>query len=202
MTDTDLKPLDLSRPATTTATAARQLAVDACPPFLLNHSERTFAWACLLADFDSMSFDRELLYVGAVLHDLGLTPAYDGPRCFEREGALAAGRFAASHGWAADRCEHLAESIRLHMQPRVIPEDGAEGYLLSEATSCDVRGHRLSEIDPNTARRVLERFPRLGFGEAFIKLLEDQARTKPGCLADLYLERGIAERIRSAPFDT
>ena len=85
---------DLTEPASPIARAAADLARDASPPFLFNHGARTFAWACLIADRDRIAFDRELLYVGAILHDIGLTGAFDGPRCFENEGAAAATSFA------------------------------------------------------------------------------------------------------------
>src|SRR5439155_22635621 len=125
---------------------------------------------------------------------------FEGPRCFEHESAAAAADLARQHGWDASRCERLAHAIRLHIQPRVIPEDGPEGYLLSEATSCDVRGYRLSELPAAFVGRVLARYPRLDFSDGFVELIEREARAKPGCLTDLYLQRGLADRIRDAPF--
>jgi hypothetical protein len=192
---------NLSEPTTTVARAATDLARDVSPAFLFNHGARTFAWACLIADRDRIEFDRELLYVGAILHDIGLTEAYDGPRCFENEGAAAAGAFAREQGWDDMRAERLAESIRLHMHPRVVPEDSAEGYLLCEATGCDCRGHRLGELDPGAAADVVAGIPWLDFTESFIALCEDQARRKPGCLVDIYLQGGFAQKVRAAPFD-
>jgi hypothetical protein len=180
--------------------AALVLAREASPLFLFNHAIRTHLWAVALARLDGLEPDEELLRVGALLHDLGLTERFDGPRCFENESAAAAADFAAEHGWDALRCERLANAIRLHMHPRVVPADGVEGYLLSEATSCDVRGRRLTEIPPATVARTLARYPRLGFAEGFIDLFEAQARAKPGCLADLYLRGGLAQRIHAAPF--
>jgi hypothetical protein len=179
---------------------ALALARDSSPPFLFNHAVRTHAWALEFARLDGIEHDPELLHVGALLHDLGLTARFDGPRCFENESAAAAAAFAREHGWDEHRCERVANAIRLHMHPRVIPEDGAEGYLLSEATSCDVRGHRLAEIPAAVVDDVLVRYPRLDFTEGFVALVEVQAKAKPGCLADLYLQRGLADRIRAAPF--
>jgi hypothetical protein len=179
---------------------ALALARESSPPFLFNHAVRTHAWALEFARLDGVEHDPELLYVGALLHDLGLTDRFDGPRCFENESAAAAVDFARQHGWDDLRSERLANAIRLHAHPRVIPEDGAEGYLLSEATSCDVRGHRLPELPRATVESVIARYPRLDFADGFIDLLEAQAVAKPGCLADLYLQRGLADRIRAAPF--
>jgi HD domain len=197
-----IRPMpDLTEPTSPIARAATDLSRGASPPFLFNHAARTFAWAVLIADADRIAYDRELLYVGAILHDLGLTEAYQGPRCFENEGAAAAAAFARSHGWDAVRAETLAEAIRLHMHPRVVPEDSAEGYLLGEATGCDCRGHRIGELDPATVNAVVGRLPWLDFTEGFIAVVEDQARRKPGCLVDLYLQQGFADKVRNAPID-
>jgi hypothetical protein len=197
---TDALGIDLAEPVEETSRAARSLSEEASPPFLFNHSARTFGLAILFARLDGIEVDRELVYVGALLHDLGLTARYDGPRCFENESAVAAAGFARNRGWDALRQEQLANAVRLHMHPRVVPEDDAAGYLLSEATSCDVRGHRLDELPPDAVADLLARYPRLGFAEGFIELFERQARAKPGCLADLYLQRGFADRVRSAPW--
>ena len=190
----------LREPDDAVSVAARQLSERVSPPFLLNHACRTFGFASLFAMLDGIPLDRELVYVGSVLHDLGLTEAYDGPRCFENEGAAAAAAFARDAGWDALRCETLANAIRFHMHPRVVPEDLAAGYLLSEATSCDVRGHRLDEVPADALADILARYPRLDFTERFIELFERQARSKPGCLADIYLRSGFADRVRSAAF--
>ena len=89
---------DLTVPTSSVAHAAAELARDASPPFLFNHGARTFAWAVLIADKDRIAYDRELLYIGAILHDIGLTPSFDGPRCFENEGGAAAAAFAPTTG--------------------------------------------------------------------------------------------------------
>jgi hypothetical protein len=198
-TDTDWRT-DIAEPASMIADSARELSERVSPPFLFNHAVRTYAFATLFARRDDVPLDRELVYVGALLHDVGLTPAFYGPRCFENESGVAAAAFAADHGWDELRCERLANAIRLHMHPRVVPEDDAAGYLLSEATSCDVRGHRLDELPGDAVAAILERHPRLDFSEGFISLFEEQARAKPGCLADLYLQGGFAGRVRAARF--
>jgi HD domain len=192
---------DLAEPTTPAALAAAQLAREVSPPFLFNHSARSFAWACLIAEKDGISFDRELLYVGAILHDIGLTETFDGPRCFENEGAAAAAAFARDQGWEPMRAERLAEAIRLHMHPRVVVEDSAEGFLLDQATGCDCRGDRIEDLDQDAAAGVIGRYPWLDFTDGFIGLLEDQARRKPGCLVDIYLQNGFATKVRDAPFD-
>jgi hypothetical protein len=182
--------------------AARAISEGVSPPFLFNHAVRSYVWGSLFGARDGVTFDARLLYVASLLHDIGLTEAYAGPRCFEHESAAAAVAFARDRGWDADRCQALGDAVRLHMQPRVIPEDGAEAYLLTEATSCDVGGHRLGVLPSDVVVAALFRFPRLDFAAGFVRLFEAEARAKPGCLAGLYLERGLAERIATAGFPT
>jgi hypothetical protein len=191
----------LSQAPTPAAGAARVLSQGASPPFLFNHCVRTHAWAVEFARLDGVAYDSELLLVGALLHDLGLTERFDGPRCFENQSAAATTAFAIEHGWEALRAERLGEAIRLHMHHGVVAEDSAEGYLLSEATSCDVLGHRLAMLSRHVVDDVLANYPRLSFGVGFLALFEAQAGAKPGCLVDLYLQRGFAEKIRTAPFE-
>ncbi|MDQ4143806.1 MAG: cyanamide hydratase [Actinomycetota bacterium] len=191
----------LDPPDSAVATRARELCAQVSPPFLINHASRTYAWGSVLAYENDIRFDRELFYVASLLHDLGLTTKFDGPRCFEHESAAAATRFAADQGWPAERRALLEEAIRLHMQARVVVEDGPEAYLLSEATTCDVRGRWLHDIDGAIRRHVLRQYPRLDFKIEFLKMCEDQATRKPGCMRDIFLREGFAEKIREAPFD-
>jgi hypothetical protein len=194
-------PIDLREPADAVSRAARELASDASPVFLRNHALRTYAFAALFANLDGVPYDPTFLYVGSVLHDLGLTERFASPRCFENDSAEAAYEFALRSGWSEDASHRLGLAIRLHMQPRVVPEDDGPGYLLSEATSCDVRGHRLDELPSDAVAEVLERYPRAGFKMGFTELFARQAREKPGCLADIYMRAGFAAKVAAATFE-
>jgi hypothetical protein len=181
------------------ADAALSLCIEASPPFLADHAVRTFAWGCLLAEVDGIRFDRETFYVASLLHDLGLTSTFEGPGCFEDRSADAALHFAQRHG--SDRAETIAEAIRLHMRDRVTPEDGAEAYLLSEATSYDVSGRRFEEIDQANRELVLAMAPRAGFSGGFAELFRREAEAKPRCAAAVAVGAGLLDRIANAPLD-
>lgn len=191
---------DLVLPASGVVKAAAGLCAGVSPPFLLNHAIRTYYWALLLAKVDHVGiFDRDLLCVACLLHDLGLTDRFRGSRCFEEESAAAAAEFARQHGWGRERCADLRLVIRLHMQPVVMLRDGAEAYLLSEAAACDVTGNRFKDLPRKPRDRVLGSTSRDGFREGMTRLFREEARRKPGCMADVYVREGLAERIESAP---
>ena len=187
-------------PDSRAARVAEELLRGCSPAFLANHCFRSYAWSTALADCDRVRFDRELLYVGALLHDLGLVSWFDTGRCFEEDSATAAADLAAQGGWPAERCEALSEAIRLHVAITVALEDGPEAYLRWHATGFDVTGHRYDELAPEVVAEVIATYPRLEFKRGFVELLSDQAARKPNCWAASATAGGIAERIAAAPF--
>src|SRR5258706_8805849 len=68
-------------------------------PYLFNHAVRSWLFAVRLGQLQGTAHDAEVLAVGTLLHDLGLTPGFAGPRRFEVEGADAARTFAREHGF-------------------------------------------------------------------------------------------------------
>jgi hypothetical protein len=107
---------------------------------LYAHALRSYFFACLLGSADGLRFDEELLYVGCVLHDVGLTPAYDEPvRSFEYVGADVAAELAERHGWALDRRHTLHRSIVLHMAPSISPTELPEVLLLEAGSPVTCR---------------------------------------------------------------
>src|ERR1700752_4790759 len=86
-------------PDSALATAATQLVRDTEPDLLYHHSRRVFLWAALTGERRALRYDPELLYMGAMFHDMGLTPRYSSPDLrFEVDGANAARDFLRSHG--------------------------------------------------------------------------------------------------------
>ena len=76
-----------------------ELVRDTESPLLFNHSSRVFYWGALTGVRRGLRFDAELLYAGAMFHDMGLTRQYSSPdERFEVDGANAARDFLRSHG--------------------------------------------------------------------------------------------------------
>src|SRR5438552_18430040 len=158
------------RPDSRLARRAEKLVAEVSPPFLTNHCFRSHFFAVALAERDRVRFDAELLYVAALLHDLGLVARFDTGRCFEEDGADAAAVLAAEAGWPPERCQALAEAIRLHVALAVELADGPEAFLLWHSTGLDVGGSRFAELRAETVRDVLASYPRLDFKQGFTDL--------------------------------
>src|ERR1700754_897169 len=66
---------------------------------LFNHSSRVFHFGALAGTRRGLTFDRELLYAGAMFHDIGLMPGHASrDQRFEVDGANAARDFLQAHG--------------------------------------------------------------------------------------------------------
>ncbi len=195
--------LALKKPDSRLASQSEELVRTCAPDFLTNHSFRSYAWSIALADRDHVRFDAELLYIAALLHDIGLVARFDtGRRCFEEDGAAVAAELAAAEGWPDERREALAEAIRLHVAVEIALEDGPEAYLLWHATGLDVTGHRHGDLAPQAIDEVVTAYPRLDFKRGFVELVARQAAQKPNlnCWAARVVAAGIGERIAAAPF--
>src|SRR2546430_17206142 len=53
-----------------------ELVRDTETPLLFHHSSRVYYWGALTGKRRGLRFDPELLYAGAMFHDMGLTPQH------------------------------------------------------------------------------------------------------------------------------
>jgi HD domain len=192
----------LTIPDSAAARAAEELATTAQPRSLVNHGVRSYAFGALLGLSESRPFESEILYVAALLHDIGLMEAYDLGNDFEADGEAAARELLLSVGWDAARADRAAHAIRDHWDG---PEsdDDVESLLLAYGTSVDVGGWRLEHFDRETVDDVVATAPRDGFKRQFIELVERQAVAKPWChLGPLTASPAFAERVLATPFDS
>ncbi len=201
-TDSALVALGMPVPDSVFARQARELITTVAPPFLINHSVRAYAWAVELAEHDRVEFDAEILYVAAVLHDIGLVAAYDLGGCFEIDGAIEAERFALEAGQPAPRARAIHDVIALHMGETLPPDPASEIVLLWDSTGTDVTGYRYADIRRALVPGVLSAYPRLDFKREFGSLFADQAARKPSCRVAEMVASGKLEAINRAPFDS
>jgi hypothetical protein len=193
---------DISVPSTSAAEQARWVVTTFASPALANHSERSYLWAASYGDAHGMGYDAELLYVSAMLHDIGLTPSFDSHTVpFERAGGDVARVFAAGAGWSVERGGRAAEVIERHMWDAVDPSVDPEGYLLEIATGLDISGRNPSWWPTDLRAAVLARHPRLDLGPEFVACFAAEGARKPDSSAAAALRSGIADRIAANVLD-
>jgi hypothetical protein len=187
---------DVRVPDSDVASRAADAAAAYCSPALVNHNHRSYLWSAALGASEGVAFDAELLYVAAMMHDLGLVPEYDNATLgFEVAGGHVGWMFAAGAGWAPSRRVRVAEVVERHMWDSVDPAVDPEGYLLEAGTGLDISGRDPQRWDRDLRAEVMERFPRLDLRAEFVACFEDQARRKPASLAAAAVRAGIADRM-------
>lgn len=192
---------DLSVPDSAVATRAYEVAEAFCSPALRNHCVRSYLWAAALAAQEGTDFDAELLYVAAMLHDMGLLPMFDHPtNAFEHVGGSIVIVFAASAGWPVERQIRVNDVVVRHMGS-ANPTADTEGHLLERATTIDVSGGGVELIPAELRREVLDRWPRLDFAAEFAERFRAQVARGPGLSAGQAIARGALDRLAVNPLD-
>ncbi len=187
-------------PQTPAATAALSVASRFYTPPLLNHCVRSYLWGATYASVHGITFDEELLYVSAMLHDIGLTEVFDSHTVpFEEAGGDLAWVFGVAAGWPADRAARATEIIVRHMRDDVAATADPESHILQVATSWEIVGRRPEEFRAQLRAEILARYPWQGFGSEFLACFKDQGTRKPGSAAAGSIANRLAERIEANP---
>ncbi|WP_051812311.1 HD domain-containing protein [Streptomyces sp. NRRL S-340] len=167
-------------PRSEVAQKAAAFAQSASSPTLFNHVVRTYLYACVLFDQRGVSYDRELAFVAAVLHDLGLVEAYRTPsERFEVDGADAARRFLREQRMPASRVEVVWDAIALHTNVGIATRKRPEIAMVSVGSGLDFAGNDLQKIPSGTLEEILDAFPREGFKQDAVSTMLSLCRTKP-----------------------
>lgn len=190
-----LSTLLTGAPDSTTARDATDLARQVYPPFLFNHCVRTFWFADRLAA-SGLRFDREIVYIAAIMHDLGVLEAYDQGRRFEVEGARAARDFLDGHAYPVEKIEVVWDAIALHTLPSIVDHKAPEVALVSIGAFADVVGLRIADLDPRFVRELIEEFPRLDFPNEWLRTLIEYVKKEPSRASGTILE-GIGKVVEA-----
>lgn len=168
---------DIKAPDSSIARQAEELARAHSSDVLFNHVMRCYWFAELFARQEGTRVDSELVFLSAVLHDLGLTDLATGPHRFEIEGAGAARAFLLDRGVSEDRAQKVWDNIALHTWD-VNPFRGDTSRLMQLGLAYDVAGVAGARLDPADVAEVVRRYPRLNFKQAFNEALNREVDTK------------------------
>ena len=135
-------------------------------PYLFNHAVRSWLFAVRLGQLQGTAHDAEVVAIGSLLHDLGLTPSFTGPKRFEIEGADAARAFAREHGLDDDRARLIWDSVALNSTPSIGLHKEPEVALCTAGIGVEF-GFQYDRIPPNDMKSILVAFPRLEMKRRF-----------------------------------
>ncbi|MDB5311722.1 MAG: phosphohydrolase [Gemmataceae bacterium] len=134
---------------------------DTAPPLLFHHSSRVYYFGAISGQHHGMEFDPELLYTGAMFHDIGLVPAHSSPgERFEVDGANAARDFLRGHGISRQDIETVWTAIALHTTPGIPCHMHPVVALVTAGVEMDVLGLTYTEFSDAEREAVVRAHPR------------------------------------------
>jgi hypothetical protein len=157
------------------------LVRDTESPLLFHHSSRVFYWGALTGARRGLAVDAELLYAGAMFHDMGLTPNYSSANeRFEVDGANAARDFLRSHAISQYDIDTVWTAIALHTTPGIPQHMHPVISLVTAGVEMDVLGIAFSKFPDAERDAVVQAHPRsANFKEDIIQAFYDGIKHKP-----------------------
>lgn len=158
-----------------------ELVRDTETPLLFHHSSRVYYWGALSGKTRGLAFDPELLYAGAMFHDMGLMPRHSTPHeRFEVDGANAARDFLRGHGISPADIDTVWASIALHTTPGIPKHMHPVVALVTAGVEMDVLGLTYKDYSDEDRTAVVHAHPRNEhFKEDIIQSFYDGIKNKP-----------------------
>jgi hypothetical protein len=158
-----------------------ELIRDTESDLLFHHSTRVYLFGALTGERKGLKFDPELLYVGAMFHDIGLTDTYRHSQLrFEVDGANATRDFLRSYGIPQESIEVVWDAIALHTTPGIPEHKKPEVALVTSGVEMDVLGIAYEQFTDAQREAVLAAHPRGGdFKNNIIQAFYDGMKHRP-----------------------
>ena len=168
-------------PDTALCRAVTEFVRDTESELLFNHSSRVYYFGALAGIEQGLKADAELLYAGAMFHDVGLTSEYSSPdERFEVDGANAAKAFLESHGIAGPDVETVWNAIALHTTPGIPRHMHPVVALVTAGVEMDVLGLKYQEYSDEVRIAITNVYPRSDtFKEDIIAAFYNGIKGKP-----------------------
>jgi hypothetical protein len=182
-------------------------------PYLFNHAMRSWLFAEAIGRAKSIDYDHEVVAIGTILHDIGLTTGVSGPNRFEVNGADAALSFIKEEGLSERRRQLVWDLIALNSTPSLALHKEPEVAVGTMGIGLDYGGFGVDALPAGDVERILGAFPRLMMKQCFAETCCRLVTAKPETSHDNFL-RDFGERfvpgykaastvdmLMNAPFD-
>ena len=163
-------------------------------PYLFNHAMRSWLFAAKIGQSRGIDCDFEVVAVGTILHDIGLSAAVSGANRFEVNGAAAARSFVEERGISNRRAQLIWDLVALNSTPSIALHKEAEVGLGTMGIGLDYGGFGFELIPSADMIAILQAFPRLKMKTEFTETCRRLVAAKPETSFDNFL-RDFGERF-------
>jgi hypothetical protein len=175
-------------------TAVVEYAQRVSEPYLFNHAMRSWLFAEALGRAQGIAYDREVVAIGTILHDIGLTTSVTGPNRFEVNGADAAALFIKGHGFSDRRTQLVWDLVALNSTPSLALHKEPEVAVGTMGIGLDYGGFGVQALPAGDLERILTAYPRLKMKQSFADTCCRLVTQKPETSYDNFL-RDFGERF-------
>jgi HD superfamily phosphodiesterase len=171
----------ISIPDSKLAREITEFVRDTESPLLFHHSSRVYYFGALAGKQRGLKFDPELLYAGAMFHDMGLTHQHSSAHDrFEVDGANAASDFLRQRGISEHDVETVWTAIALHTTPGIPQYMRPVIALVTAGVEMDVLGMKYDTYPEDIRNAIVTAHPRTSdFKEDIIQTFYDGIKHKP-----------------------
>ena len=182
-------------------------------PYLFNHAMRSWLFAEAIGRIKGIEYDQEVVAIGTILHDIGLTAGVSGPNRFEVNGADAARSLIKDEGISDRRSQLIWDLIALNSTPSLALHKEPEVAVGTMGIALDFGGFGVEAVPAGDVERILDAFPRLRMKQRFTETCCRLVTAKPETSYDNFLhdfgERLVpgykavstVDLLMNAPFD-
>jgi hypothetical protein len=174
--------------------AAVEYAQRVSEPYLFNHAMRSWLFAEAIGRMKGFDYDREIVAIGTILHDIGLTASVSGLNRFEVNGADAAVSFIKDQGFSDRRARLVWDLVALNSTPSLALHKEPEVAVGTMGIGLDYGGFGVQALPAGDLERILGAFPRLKMKQAFADTCCRLVRERPETSYDNFL-RDFGERF-------
>lgn len=147
---------------------------------LFHHSRRVYLFGALQGQRRGVKPDLELLYAGAMFHDIGLTEGYRSSQLrFEVDGANAARAFLIERGVSTEDAQNVWLAIALHTTPGIPEFLSPEVALVTAGVETDVVGIERDTLTSRDLDAVVAVHPRPDFKNRILHAFFEGNRHRP-----------------------
>ena len=194
-------------------TAAIDYALRLSEPYLFNHAMRSWLFAEAIGRTQGIDYDHEVVAIGTILHDIGLTAGVTGPNRFEVNGADAVRSFIADRGLSNRRAQLIWDLVALNSTPSLALHKEPEVAIGTMGIGLDFGGFGLDALQASDIGRIVSAFPRLRmkdkFSETCCRLITQRPETSHDNFLRDFGERFVpgykavstVDLLMNAPFD-
>jgi hypothetical protein len=181
-------------PSTPLVTLAIEFAQRLSEPYLFNHAMRSWLFAEAIGRIKGIAYDREVVAIGTILHDIGLTAGVSGPNRFEVNGADAARTFINGKGLSDRRAQLIWDLVALNSTPSLALHKEPEVAVGTMGIGLDYGGFGIELLPAVDLDRIVSAFPRLKMKQQFADTCCRLVAARPETSYDNFL-RDFGERF-------